>query len=174
MRSQESQNRAGINLLSAQGTPDWITGWRGQQLKGDGIQSAQSTHRRLWQGPQRSKGEGVVSGIPHFSVWLDLCNPLFKFDLRWINNISHLRKSWSRFTWCSWEELNRSSTTQSWMVIEFLLGGEQPYASGWKGLTEIRFVKTMSQCKAETLYYSELVALFWFTSWLHNTFHPTL
>ena len=49
-----------------------------------------------------------------------------------------------RFTWCSWEELNRSSTTQSWMVIEFLLGREQPYASGWKGLTEIRFVKTMS------------------------------
>ena len=81
MRLWDSQNRAGTNLLSVQGTPDWITGWRGQQPKGYGIQSALSTHRQLWQGPWRLKGKRVVSGIPHLSAWLDLCKPLFKFDL---------------------------------------------------------------------------------------------
>ena len=34
MRLWNGQNMEGIDLLSGQGIPDWITGWRGQQPKG--------------------------------------------------------------------------------------------------------------------------------------------
>ena len=80
MRLWKSQKRAGTDLLSVQGTPDWVTGCRGQQPKGDGIQCALSTRRWLWQGPWRLKGEEVVSGIPWLSAWLDLCKQTFKFN----------------------------------------------------------------------------------------------
>ena len=45
--AEKPEKRAGTDLLSAQGTPDWVTGCRGQQPKGDGIQCALSTRRRL-------------------------------------------------------------------------------------------------------------------------------